>query len=234
MSNFNNNYNNKININNNYYVKYKNKNLGDNLISKELKTLPGDNNDTKDYKEVDNYLKTLTKNFIKIDNNNIESLNKAYYEKIEKKNSNKNNFKQKNIKKEEKAIFYDIFIKPKEDIINEIKEKQAFEKMQKEEDSSNKIKNNETILKPSYNLKVKSYFSNKMNNFINKVKNKNNNNSELDNILNYLCSKFITYNSESNCKHNFFNQLIQIKPPEGINAIVASPLMECISVFIII
>ena len=46
----------------------------------------------------------------------------------------------------------------------------------------------------------------------------------LNNFLHekYILSKF----SPDTSKKNYFNQLIQIRPPEGINAVVASPLME--------
>jgi len=43
----------------------------------------------------------------------------------------------------------------------------------------------------------------------------------------FLHDKYIlTRNSSDTTKKNYFNQLIQIRPPEGINAVVASPLME--------
>lgn len=45
-------------------------------------------------------------------------------------------------------------------------------------------------------------------------------------LYNFLIKKFAPQMEVSN-KGNFFNQLIQIKPPEGINAVVASPLLEC-------
>lgn len=48
---------------------------------------------------------------------------------------------------------------------------------------------------------------------------------ETDSLGLFLSSKFIPKLKDDN-KRNFFNQLIQIKPPEGINAVVASPLME--------
>lgn len=51
-----------------------------------------------------------------------------------------------------------------------------------------------------------------------------------ENMIKFLKEKFIPISKESmeqaNLKKNFFNQLIQIKPPEGINAVVASPLMD--------
>jgi hypothetical protein len=51
-----------------------------------------------------------------------------------------------------------------------------------------------------------------------------------DNMMTFLREKFISTSKESfdqkKSNKNFFNQLIQIKPPEGINAVVASPLTE--------
>jgi hypothetical protein len=48
--------------------------------------------------------------------------------------------------------------------------------------------------------------------------------------MKFLREKFITTSKESfeqkKINKNFFTQLIQIKPPEGINAVVASPLTE--------
>lgn len=41
----------------------------------------------------------------------------------------------------------------------------------------------------------------------------------------FLHDKYIlNKNSSDTTKKNYFNQLIQIRPPEGINAVVASPL----------
>ena len=46
-------------------------------------------------------------------------------------------------------------------------------------------------------------------------------------LNNFLHDKYIlNKNSPETTKKNYFNQLIQIRPPEGINAVVASPLME--------
>ena len=46
-------------------------------------------------------------------------------------------------------------------------------------------------------------------------------------LNNFLHDKYIlNRNSSDTTKKNYFNQLIQIRPPEGINAVVASPLME--------
>ena len=52
---------------------------------------------------------------------------------------------------------------------------------------------------------------------------------EIDTTLlnNFLHEKYIlNKNSNDATKKNYFNQLIQIRPPEGINAVVASPLMD--------
>jgi len=64
----------------------------------------------------------------------------------------------------------------------------------------------------------------------NDIKEENNNNvykaeDQIDSLNIFLNSKFIPKLKDEN-KKNFFNQLIQIKPPEGINAVVASPLMD--------
>jgi tetratricopeptide (TPR) repeat protein len=42
----------------------------------------------------------------------------------------------------------------------------------------------------------------------------------------FLRNKFVPKDTLSNAKKNFFNQLIQIRPPEGINASAASPLID--------
>ena len=56
------------------------------------------------------------------------------------------------------------------------------------------------------------------------LENKNMDIHILNNFLHekYILSKF----SPDTSKKNYFNQLIQIRPPEGINAVVASPLMD--------
>ncbi len=49
-------------------------------------------------------------------------------------------------------------------------------------------------------------------------------------MMKFLKEKFIPISNDcmnqNTYRKNFFNQLIQIKPPEGINAVVASPLMD--------
>jgi tetratricopeptide (TPR) repeat protein len=44
--------------------------------------------------------------------------------------------------------------------------------------------------------------------------------------MSFLKEKFVPSDPNSLAKKNFFNQLIQIRPPEGINAISASPLID--------
>ena len=56
---------------------------------------------------------------------------------------------------------------------------------------------------------------------------KNGQNIDITLLNNFLHDKYIlNKNSSDTTKKNYFNQLIQIRPPEGINAVVASPLME--------
>lgn len=195
-------------------------------LKREIK-ITDNKRQNKDFREVDDFLKTLTKNFMK-EPPSLESLDKAYYEMVDKKKV-EDNEKNKGKKKEEKAIFYDIFIKPKESKISEIHNKRVLEKKIKEDLLKKKIDLNDNfVVKTSNNKKVKSFFTNRMKGYLNKVQ-KPSSNEEVDNNSNYLfaylSNKFIPHLQDSN-KNNFFNQLIQIKPPEGINAIVASPLME--------
>ena len=50
---------------------------------------------------------------------------------------------------------------------------------------------------------------------------------DIDLLNTFLHEKYIlNKSSPETTKKNYFNQLIQIRPPEGINAVVASPLME--------
>lgn len=51
--------------------------------------------------------------------------------------------------------------------------------------------------------------------------------SELSEIVfSFLKQKFIPAVNSDRANKNFYNQLIQIRPPEGINAVVASPLID--------
>jgi hypothetical protein len=195
------------------------------------------NSNVKDYSDVDNMLKTITKKFMN-EPVSLESLNKQYSEISEKKNPIKEHTQKKG--KVEKAIFYDIFIKPKEVKINEIRDKRQLEKKTREDTIKKKQDlNNPSLVGPSNKKKVVGYFSGKMKGFLNKIKKADReqnienlfgieNDSKFDSkqLFVYLSNKF-TPSLDGNNKGNFFNQLIQIKPPEGINAVVASPLMEC-------
>lgn len=215
-------------------------------IKREMKMQSNEESkQAKDFKIVDDYLKTLTKNFMK-EPPSIETLDKAYNEMIERKKLEINE-KNQNKKREEKAIFYDIFIKPKESKIAEIRNKRLLEKKLKEEINKKKLDLSDNLVaKASNNKKMKTFFTGRMKGFLNKLKgNKQKSNENLFAIggshmnlglnfkgkndshilFNYLSHKFLPHHQGTN-KANFFNQLIQIKPPEGINAIVASPLME--------
>ena len=208
----------------------------DTKLNRELKI--NDKSQTqKNYSELDSMLKTISKNFMS-DPVSLESLNKQYNEIVDKKPKQENTKAKARTKK---AIFYDIFIKPKEHKIEEIKNKRIMEKKEREEQGRKKLDlNDPNTLMASNSKKVKTYFTGKMKGFLTKIKKGEEQNSDsnvfgktvtglnLDSkvLFGYLGSKFAPA-LEGNSKGNFFNQLIQIKPPEGINAIVASPLMEC-------
>ena len=183
--------------------------------------------------------------------------------------------KKKTKKPEGKAIFYDIFIKPKEQKIKEIidkrnkKTKAAVTTKQIEKTYiSNKINSEGKILGmngqgPQIQFDFRAFTTNKpieeletlkteteikistkkVEN-IEEVKFKNTDSLQQNfekyfknidaektvdiTLLNeFLHEKYIlNKNSADTTKKNYFNQLIQIRPPEGINAVVASPLME--------
>ena len=188
--------------------------------------------------------------------------------------------KKKTKKQEGKAIFYDIFIKPKEQKIKEIidkrnkKTKAAVTTKQIEKTYiSNKINSDGKILGmngqgPQIQFDFRAFTTNKPIEELESLKTETEikittqekikkssathlpyegkvfKNSEIlqksfdvyfknektkdINLLNiFLHDKYIlNKNSPETTKKNYFNQLIQIRPPEGINAVVASPLME--------
>lgn len=183
--------------------------------------------------------------------------------------------KSKVKKQEEKAIFYDIFVKPKEETIKELNDKRKEknnEAVTKEEASSkpfisNKInekgkiigmnttstRTNITSLKSSTILPSKSGQTEDSKTGIEvshpkkdltvaqqeKIRNedlmkinlltyvKTDTLNDVSILNNFLHEKFIPNKySTPNTKNNYFNQLIQIRPPEGINGVVASPLMD--------
>jgi len=217
------------------------------------------NSPLKDFREVDDFLKSVTKKFTK-EPITLENLEKAYSDVVGKAKTTDNidsRFdKGKKLKKaEEKSIFHDIFIKPKENKIKEIRKKQSENKeMQMQMKKGNtKDKKNDNL--NDANNKGPSFFvSNKIetlektmsspqnkstinkNQIINSLKTSSNDKtqnhpfSEENNektLIKYLSEKFLPKEDQKESKKNFFNQLIQIKPPEGINAVVASPLMDC-------
>ena len=180
--------------------------------------------------------------------------------------------KKKSKRQEGKAIFYDIFIKPKEQKIKEIidkriqKNKSAVTTKQIEKTYiSNKINAEGKILGmnsqgPQIQYDFRAFTTNKPIEELDaqktetelmksqkkpvkiaekKFKNvevlqqnfnifiKNGQNIDITLLNNFLHDKYIlSRNSSDTTKKNYFNQLIQIRPPEGINAVVASPLME--------
>ena len=182
--------------------------------------------------------------------------------------------KKKSKRQEGKAIFYDIFIKPKEQKIKEIIDKRnqktkstVTTKQIEKTYISNKINSEGKILgmngqgpqiqydfrafttnKPIEDLqtqksdtdtkKVEKKIKSSEKKFKNiEILQKNFNvffkkeekGEKIDiTLLNkFLHDKYIlNRNSSDTTKKNYFNQLIQIRPPEGINAVVASPLME--------
>ena len=177
--------------------------------------------------------------------------------------------KKKTKRQEGKAIFYDIFIKPKEQKIKEIIDKRNQKTKStvttKQIDKtyiSNKINSEGKILGmngqgPQIQYDFRSFTTNKpiedlqvqkTDTDTKKVEKKEKSpekkyknieilqqnfdaisDSKIDiTLLNkFLHDKYIlNKNSSDTTKKNYFNQLIQIRPPEGINAVVASPLME--------
>ena len=187
--------------------------------------------------------------------------------------------RSKSKKPEEKAIFYDIFIKPKENKIKEIRTKRDEQKGINEKESSkndhpklfiaNKLHDfqdkshdkdklgnikspektalNSSILTETNNLDIGSpgYKNRQLQNPLsqtNKSKNesidimklnisaffKSDSVEQGDVLSGFLQDKFTPNRNKIDAvtKKNFFNQLIQIRPPEGINAVVASPLID--------
>ncbi len=211
-------------------------------------------------------LKSVTQKFLK-EPLTVESVDKKFRQMTESSsNSESIKLKVKKNKKPERAIFYDIFIKPKENKIQEIieKRKQKLNSVSvtlptvknktyisnkitvdgkilgmntningpkvdtsslsliNEKDENKKLKE-QNILSQSYknNELLKSNLSLYFNNIsIEK---------EIDtSLLNkYLYDKFIlNQNSSNDAKKSYFNQLIQIKPPKGVNSISSNPFIE--------
>jgi tetratricopeptide (TPR) repeat protein len=199
--------------------------------------------------------------------------------------------KPRSKRQEEKSIFYDIFIKPKENKIQEIRTRRMEEKQSKEpnkkENTKFFISNKTTSLKKTNTTinnnqgsntsnvnSLHNTINNNNNNIgskqvsINTTENKimtnlytsredinskntsskntkqvivNNSNEIIENNINKIKNSIINETKKENdslfdylsekfqpkwTNKNFFNQLIQIKPPEGINAVVASPILD--------
>jgi tetratricopeptide (TPR) repeat protein len=237
--------------------KKKNKN-----IQREMKIEDGGKG-ADNFREVEDQLKTVSKKFMK-DPLTLEGLDKAYTDIVGKdKTKDKGmEIRSKSKKHEEKAIFYDIFIKPKENKIKEIRKKRNEQKGVNDEDVnqietkqqfiSNKVNemsvnnkiettNNSThqqtksitdniSLKHVHNSAMSFKMKRSEEPILLKAKSVQVKNALTDSyakcLTAFLKDKFTTANTNEINKKNFFNQLIQIRPPEGINAVVASPLID--------
>ena len=247
---------------------------GNTSITRDLKI---DESAKNNYQISEIPLKSVTQKFLK-EPLTLETFDKKFrqmYDNNSKKEPEADEPVVKKPKRQEgKAIFYDIFVKPKENKIKEILDKRN----QKNKSTvttttiknktyiSNKINSEGKILgmngqAPQIQYDFKSFTTNiikeeeeqpqteetkekskskkKIKKDITKIKKneelqKNLNitlnlKQEIDTTLlnNFLHEKYIlNKNSNDATKKNYFNQLIQIRPPEGINAVVASPLMD--------
>ena len=229
-------------------------------ITRDLKI---DETGKKNIKYSDIPLNSVTQKFIK-EPLTLEALDKKFKQlnnDVSKKNDATDSKPQKKSRKaEEKAIFYDIFVKPKENKINEIIEKRKQKQnatvtpIEKEKAQktyiSNKVVDNGKILGMNNTSSQTNFdFSKFTTSTINKVQETPTHKETYKNeeimkvnimsflktesfidifiLNNFLHEKYIlSKNSNVLSKKNYFNQLIQIRPPEGINAVVASPLMD--------
>ena len=247
---------------------------GNHSITRDLKI---DENAKNNYTISEIPLKSVTQKFLK------EPLTLETFDKKFRQMNNDNNKKEQDLdsdapkkrtkRQEGKAIFYDIFIKPKEQKIKEIidkrnkKTKAAVTTKQIEKTYiSNKINTDGKILGmngqgPQIQFDFRAFTTNKPIEELEVLKteteikitsqkklsvqeeSKFKNTETLQKnfdiyfqkeksvdvtlLNNFLHDKYIlNKNSPETTKKNYFNQLIQIRPPEGINAVVASPLME--------
>ena len=226
-------------------------------------------------------LKSVTQKFLK------EPLTLETFDKKFRQMNNENSKKDQDLdsdqpkkrtkRQEGKAIFYDIFIKPKEQKIKEIidkrnkKTKAAVTTKQIEKTYiSNKINSEGKILGmngqgPQIQFDFRAFTTNKPIEELDTLKSepeikfttqknlkiketqttepkyknteilkknfdiyfKGQKKVDIELLNTFLHDKYIlSKNSPETTKKNYFNQLIQIRPPEGINAVVASPLME--------
>ena len=247
---------------------------GNYSITRDLKI---DENAKNNYTISELPLKSVTQKFLK------EPLTLETFDKKFRQMNNDNNKKDQDLdseapkkrtkRQEGKAIFYDIFIKPKEQKIKEIidkrnkKTKAAVTTKQIEKTYiSNKINSDGKILGmngqgPQIQFDFRGFTTNKPIEELDTLKTEteikittqkklsitegskyknteilqknfdiyfqNEKNVDITLLNNFLHDKYIlSKNSPETTKKNYFNQLIQIRPPEGINAVVASPLME--------
>ena len=254
---------------------------GNYSITRDLKI---DENAKNNYIMSEVPLKSVTQKFLK------EPLTLETFDKKFRQMNNDNNKKEQDLdteapkkktkRQEGKAIFYDIFIKPKEQKIKEIidkrnkKTKAAVTTKQIEKTYiSNKINSDGKILGmngqgPQIQFDFRAFTTNKPIEELDAIKTeteiklttqknlktseanipplsekkfknteilqknfdiyfKKEKNVDISLLNTFLHDKYIlNKNSPDTTKKNYFNQLIQIRPPEGINAVVASPLME--------
>ena len=254
---------------------------GNYSITSDLKI---DENAKNNYIMSEAPLKSVTQKFLK------EPLTLETFDKKFRQMNNDNNKKEQDLdteapkkktkRQEGKAIFYDIFIKPKEQKIKEIidkrnkKTKAAVTTKQIEKTYiSNKINSDGKILGmngqgPQIQFDFRAFTTNKPIEELDAIKTeteikltaqknlktseanipplsekkfknteilqknfdiyfKKEKNVDISLLNTFLHDKYIlNKNSPDTTKKNYFNQLIQIRPPEGINAVVASPLME--------
>ena len=233
-------------------------------ISRDLK-IDEDSKDNLRYSEIP--LQSVTKKFLK-EPLTVESVDKKFRQMYESsKRDDDSSLKPKKKKKhEEKAIFYDIFVKPKENKIKEIIDRRNQKNLaasvtipttRNKTYISNKITiegkvvgMNININGPKVDYSSLSLMDDSIRKKLEKERkekkrlNESYKNSELlqtnlssciksdeefdTTLLNKLLHKkfIITKISPEESKKNYFNQLIQIRPPEGINAVSASPLMD--------
>ena len=245
---------------------------GNYSIGRELKI---DENAKNNYSLSEIPLNSVTQKFLK-EPLTLETFDKKFrqmYDDNKKKEQEEEEPPKKKSKRQEgKAIFYDIFIKPKEQKIKEIIDKRnqktnsaVTTKQIEKTYISNKINSEGKILgmnqgpqiqydfrsfttnkpieeiesqkvnletKKGQKTQIKPIVEKKFKNIEILQKNfntffKNGQNIDVTLLNNFLHDKYIlNKNSSDTTKKNYFNQLIQIRPPEGINAVVASPLME--------
>ena len=244
---------------------------GNNSLIRDLKI---DESAKNNYTLQEIPLNSVTKKFLK-EPLTLESFDKKFRQMYDDNNKKEPEEpeppKKKSKRQEGKAIFYDIFIKPKEQKIKEIIDKRNLKtkatvttKQIEKTYISNKINSEGKILGmnqgPQIQYDFRSFTTNKpieeiesqkidmdtkqelkkqVKKIEKKFKNaeilqknfniffKNEQNFDITLLNNFLHDKYIlNRNSSETTKKNYFNQLIQIRPPEGINAVVASPLME--------